>query len=42
MTRPSDDLKLFLNAFGVNGNLRLPAEKELRQLKYGFDKAALI
>lgn len=42
LTKPSEDLKLILDAFGIDGDLRLPTIKELRQLKYGFDKAALI
>jgi transposase len=42
LIEPSDDLRAILNAFGVNGNLRLPMEKELRELKYIFDRAAFM
>ncbi len=39
LSKPSDDLKLITDAFGVNSELRIPSEHELRKLKYSFDKA---
>jgi len=39
LTRPDSDMQLILDALGVVGDLRLPTVSELRQLKYGFDKA---
>jgi len=36
-TKLTDDLKLILTAFGINADLRLPIEPELRKLKYSFD-----
>ena len=42
LTKPGEDLRLILDAFGVDGNLRLPSEKDLRRLKYAFDKADLV
>jgi len=39
LCKPSEDLKLIFDAFGVNGDIRLPSLKDLRQLKYAFDKA---
>ncbi len=40
LTKPDGDLKLILDAFGIDGDLRLPTDKELRQLKFSFDKTA--
>jgi hypothetical protein len=42
LTVPNASLQLILDAFGVNGDLRLPTATELRQLKYRFDKAAFM
>ena len=42
LTKPGEDLRLILDAFGADGDLRLPSEKDLRRLKYGFDKVALM
>jgi transposase len=42
LTKPNEDLQLILKALNVNGDLRLPTVSELRQLKYSFDKAALM
>ncbi|MDR3255691.1 MAG: IS1634 family transposase [Synergistaceae bacterium] len=41
LTKPNDDLRLILGAFGIDADLRLPTATQLRQLKYGFDKAAM-
>ena len=41
ITKPSDDLKLILDAFGIDGDLRLPGESDLRNLKLELDSAAL-
>lgn len=38
-TKPSEDLKLILDAFGIDGDLSFPIEPELRQMKYVFDNA---
>ncbi len=42
LSKPSDDLKLITDAFGVNSELRIPSENELRKLKYSFDKANIM
>lgn len=42
VTKPTADMALILRAFGVEGNLKLPTISELRNLKYSFDKAALM
>ena len=41
-TVPCDDLLLILQAYGVDGNLRLPTGKDLRSLKLAFDKATVM
>jgi transposase len=41
LTKPNDDLRVILKAFGIDADLRLPTGTELRQLKYRFDKAAM-
>jgi hypothetical protein len=42
LTEVTGDLKLILDAFSADGDLRLPTEKELRQLKYCLDRAGLV
>jgi hypothetical protein len=42
LTKPNGDMRMILDAFGVSAELRLPTAKELRQLKYSFDKADFI
>ena len=42
LTKPSEDMRLILDALGIDQDLRLPTASELRQLKYAFDKAALM
>jgi transposase len=42
LTKPSDDRNLIMRAFGVDANLRIPTEHEMRQLKYIFDRANLM
>lgn len=39
LTKPSEDLRLILDALGIDDDLRLPTVKDLRQLKLHFDKA---
>lgn len=39
ITRPTDDLNLILDAFAIDGHLKLPSIKELRHLKFNFDQA---
>lgn len=39
LTKPNEDMQLLLDALCIKGDLRLPTVKELRQLKYSFDKA---
>ena len=40
LTKAGPDLELILDAFGVDGKLRLPTETKLRRLKSAFDRAA--
>jgi transposase len=42
VTKPNEDRNLVMNAFGIEPNLRIPSEKELRQLKYRIDKLKLM
>lgn len=42
LTKPSEDMKLILDSFGINADLRLPTVSELRQLKYGVNKVSII
>ena len=42
LTTPNMHLQLILDAFGIDGDLRLPTTNELRQLKYRLDKTAFI
>jgi len=42
LTRPNEDMRLILDAFGLNTDLRIPTIAELRQMKYGFDKTVFI
>jgi transposase len=42
LTKPTEDLKMILDAFGIDTDLRLPTAKELRKLKYCFDKAVFV
>jgi transposase len=41
LSKQDDDLKMILDAFGVNTDLRMPTASELRELKYSFDKTVL-
>jgi len=41
-TRPGEDLRLILNAFGISPDLRLPTIKDLHNLKYSCEKALLM
>jgi hypothetical protein len=42
LTKPNEDLRLIMEAFGINADLRLPTAAELRQLKYSFYKTAFM
>lgn len=42
LTKPSEDMRLILDALGIDQDLRLPTISELRQLKYSFDKATVM
>ena len=42
LSKPSKDFQLIAGAFGIDPELRLPSEHELRQLKYLFDRANLM
>lgn len=39
--KPSGDMKVIFDAFGIDGDIRIPTIKELRSLKYAVDKAPL-
>jgi len=41
LTKPSDDLKLILESFNINANLRLPTISDLHNLKYSFDRTGI-
>jgi len=38
LTKPTADRDLIMDSIGIDANLRIPSEQELRQLKYRFDK----
>lgn len=40
--KPSDDLLLILDSLGIHTELKLPTASGLRQLKYSFDKSAVM
>jgi hypothetical protein len=40
ITRPTNDLRLILDAFAIDEHLKLPTIKELRRLKSNFDLAS--
>ena len=42
LTKLTEDLRLILDALGIDADLRLPTVHELRQLKYSFDKASFM
>lgn len=42
LTKPNEDMKLILDAFGVGINSKIPTITELRQLKNVIDKAAFM
>jgi transposase len=39
ITRPNDDLRLILDAFAIDGHLKMPTSKELRRLKCSCDRS---
>ena len=41
LTKPSDDLKLILESFNINADLRLPTISDLHKLKYAFDRMVM-
>lgn len=42
LTKPSNDLKLILESFDINADLRLPTISDLRKLKYSFDRIGIV
>ena len=42
LTKPSEDLKLILESFNINDDLRMPTISDLHNLKYSFDRAGII
>ncbi len=42
LTKPADDMKLILDSFGINDDLRLPTISGLHKLKYSFDQAGIV
>lgn len=42
LTRPSEDLKLILESFNINADMRMPTISDLHKLKYSFDRAGII
>jgi len=42
LTKPSDDMKLILESFDINDDLRMPTISDLHKLKYSFDRAGII
>jgi len=42
LTKPTEDLKMILDALNINGDLRIPTISELKQLKYSFDNASVM
>ena len=42
LTRPTDDMKLILESFGIKADLRLPTISDLHKLKYLFDQAGIV
>lgn len=42
LTRPTEDMKLILESFGIDDDLRLPTISRLRQLKYSFDRTGIV
>ena len=42
LTKPSDDMKLILESFIINDDLRMPTISDLHKLKYSFDRAGII
>jgi transposase len=41
LTRPNDDMRLILDSFGVDANLRIPTAHDLRKLKLAFDNTGM-
>ncbi len=41
LTKPSDDLKLILDAFSITDDLRMPTISNLHKLKYSFDRSGI-
>ena len=42
LTKPSDDLKLILESFHINADLRLPTISDLHKLKYTLGRTGII
>jgi transposase len=41
LARPNDDMRLILDSFGIDANLRIPTAHDLRKLKLAFDNNGL-
>ena len=42
LTKPSEDMTMILDAFGIGRDLRMPTARELKQFKYAVDQAAVM
>jgi hypothetical protein len=42
ITKPSKDRRLIMDAIGVDADLKIPTEQELRQLKYQIDQGGIM
>jgi transposase len=42
LTKPNGDMRLILDAFDLDKNLKIPTVTELRQMKYDFDKTSFM
>jgi transposase len=41
LSKPSDDLRIILSAFGIDSTPRLPVQSDIRHLKFAFDAMTL-
>jgi transposase len=42
LTKPNADMRLILDAFGIDAKINIPTTTALRQMKYSFDKATFM
>ncbi len=42
LSKPTEDLQLILDSLDIHADLRLPTVRDVRQLKYSFDKTAVM